>query len=150
MYGIVHAVLATTINTSGRVMSQSKLLSFFGRGLRSSNSLPETPAKRPKTTRSSVESSSSNEGELSENGDGALLRDEEHGGTGSESNTAVSGMAVGKCNKHGMVKPSAWLRDSRYEWLKVQTGPDNDTVVGLFVLCVKNTRSCQEMGVQLG
>ena len=68
MHGIVHAVLAATINTSGRVMSQSKLLSFFGRGSRPSDSLPETLAKRSKTARSSVESSSSNEGELSESG----------------------------------------------------------------------------------
>ena len=38
---------------------------------------------------------------LARAGDGALLRDEEHSGTGSESDTTVSGM-----------KFSAWLRDS--------------------------------------
>ena len=110
--GAVHVLaLASTINTSGRVMSQSELLSFFGRGSRSSESLPDIPAKRPKTA--SVDSFFSNEGELSESESGALHCDEQEDPGGSESDTSMvsgmSSMAVGvsKCNKHGMVKKSS-------------------------------------------
>lgn len=65
-------MISVCCNTNGRAafMSESKLLLFFGRGLRSSDSLPEIPAKRPKTA--SVESSSGNEGELHDSRDNTV------------------------------------------------------------------------------
>ena len=56
----------------------------------------------------------------------------------------MSSAAVGvsKFSKHGAVKKSSiWLRDCHYEWLKTDTGPGSDTVVGLFcTLCKKHSK----------
>ena len=76
--------------------------------------------------------------------------DADHSNTASATDTVVtlssemSSAAVGvnTSNKHGTVKKSSrWLRDSHYEWLKMETGADSDTVVGLFcTLCKKHSR----------
>ena len=34
-----------------------------------------------------------------------------------------------------------WLKDSRYEWLELETAPDGENVVGLFCgLCKKHSK----------
>ena len=44
--------------------------------------------------------------------------------------------------RHGTVKKSSmWLKDSRYEWLELETAPDGENVVGLFCsLCKKHSK----------
>lgn len=68
-----------------------------------------------------------------------LYHDEQEDPSGSESDTMVSGMSsmavgVSKCNKYRMVKKSStWLKNSRYQWLKVETGPDQILWLDCFV-----------------